>query len=150
MRFGLQRDKPNELELRRAALEADEHFCGLPVEVQDLKREALVENYAQFERIRKTGLARYRSAIILGVGMMMLFWGMGSAPHVDTFVAAVLLGVVLGAVTERIEAGTILFSIGCSLCALLLGTMTGTFVSLIIMPVAAAFLGVAIAGGRLT
>lgn len=141
MGIGLKRDKPNEYELRSAALEADEHFCGLPVEVQDLQRRALVDNYDHYLRTRKLGLERYKSAMILGVGVMILFWGMGSAPRVDTFVAAAFLGVLLGAVTERLEGGMALFAIGCGLFAFLLGLMTGSFHSLFFTPVIATVVG---------
>ncbi len=144
MGLGFKQDKPTELELRSAALEADEHFRGLPLDVQNLKRSALVEDYGTCQHIKRVGLQRYQAAIIRGVGMLILFWGMGSAPHLNTFAAAVVLGVLLGAGMELIEGGTILFALGCGLSAFLLGTMTGTFVSVFIMPIAASYLGAVI------
>lgn len=141
MGLGLRQDKPTELELRSAALEADEHFRGLPVDVQNLQRRALVEDDCQHQRIRMVGRERYRSAMAMGVGMMLLIWGLGSAPHLDTFATAVLLGMLLGAVIERIEGGPALFGIGCGLSAFLLGTLSCTPLSLFFMPIIASFLG---------
>ncbi|MBL4771443.1 MAG: hypothetical protein JKY61_09955 [Planctomycetes bacterium] len=141
MEFGLKRDKPSELELRSAALEADEHFRGLTEIAQNQMRFALVNNYEQYRRTRKIALERYRSTMTLGVGVMLLVWGLGSAPRVDTFTAAVVLGMILGAVMERFEGATVMFALGCGISALLLGTLSGTFISTFMMPIVASYLG---------
>ena len=148
MGLGLRTDKPTELELRSAALEADEHFRGLPDDVQNLKRLALVEDDGLSQRIRRVGRERYQSSIWHGVGMLLLFWGMGSAPRIDTFLFAVILGVLLGAVMERIEGGSWLYGFGCGLTAFLLGMQTGTLVSTFLMPVSATLLGAAVGATR--
>ncbi len=143
MGLNLQGSKPTELELRLADLEEDEDFRALPEEVQKMRRRAVMEGDDQDQRIRRIGRERYRSAMTLGVGMMVLFWGLGSAPNVKTFSAAVVLGLLLGTVMERIEGGTVLFALSCSLAAFLLGTLTGTFTSVFLVPIGASYIGAA-------
>lgn len=78
-----------------------------------------------------------------GFGVVVLVWALGSVPRVDTFTAAVVLGMILGAVMERIEGATVLFALGCGIGAFLLGTLSGTFTSVLLAPIVASYLGAA-------
>ncbi|MGK0220552.1 MAG: hypothetical protein ACI9HE_004063 [Planctomycetota bacterium] len=148
MGLGLKQDKPTNLELRRGALEADEHFQQLPSEVQGLKREALVQDEQQILRMRKSSAERDRSSMLQGAGWMLLIWGTGTIPSISTFLAAIVLGLLLGLAAERAQAESILYGVFLGTSTLLLGCMTGTTLSMLFMPIMATMLGSAVGATR--
>ncbi|MCA9002093.1 MAG: hypothetical protein KDB61_09230 [Planctomycetes bacterium] len=141
MLFGRKEDKPSELELKLAALQADEHFQGLPEDVQTLKLDGLFEADEQTQRIQGMTLERYKSSLILGMGVMFLAWGFGSPPTLATFAVAMVLGALLGIAMELLDVGLYTFAAGCGLGAFLLGTMTGSIFSMFFIPLCATMVG---------